>query len=188
MSQQRVVWLVMGGAESTVGSVFNHLSTGALYTEEHCRGLCDAATAVQQCMANECEQGTQLAGDKSWKDACNDYQRRVSLVYADIPGPDMCNGWCDIGCTSVPEQEDCFPIAIPVIGPYFAQFYNKYKEAMGLPLRLLFCVAWAMLGCITSKSTLRQRCEGITKEDVQGQYCKRAMPRECIASLAGPTK
>lgn len=155
----------MGGAESTLGGLYNHVTTGAVFTEEHCKGLCDAAKAMAQCMANECKEGSELSDGQSWKDACTEFQTEVSFFYSDIDGPDACNGWCDMECEEVPE--DCFPI--PFIGPY----WNTYQDELSVGMKLVFCIAWSMLGCITSKSTLRQRCEGISKEDVQGQYCKK---------------
>eukprot|EP01043_Picozoa_sp_COSAG02_P035393 COSAG02_NODE_2532_length_8593_cov_2.538969_7_plen_267_part_00 len=121
-------------------------------------------------MADECNRGSELASGRTWKAACNDYQTRIDFFYNDITGPDLCNGWCDIGCEVVPE--DCFAFPIPGIGPYLAEYWNTYQNEISVGIKLVFCVAWAMLGCITSKSTLRQRCEGISKEDVQGQYCK----------------
>ena len=158
-----------------MSGAYNHFSTGAVYTEEHCRGLCDAAKAVAQCMADECNQGSELANGQTWKRACNDYQTRVNYVYGDMPGPDACNGWCDIGCEAVPEE--CIGFPIPVVGPYLAKFWNTYQNELSIGIKLVFCAAWSMLPCLTSQSTLRQRCEGITKDDVKGQYCKRAVLR-----------
>jgi hypothetical protein len=142
--------------------MYNAASTGAVFSEENCRGLCDAAQAMRECMGRECDKGTQIEGG-GWKGKCNEYQLHLDDLYDDKEGADLCTGWCDMECQGIPEV--CLPI--PYAGAVLA-----IMEGMGLELRVVFCVVWALVGCVLPQSTMWQRLNKIDKEDVEGNVCK----------------
>ena len=145
-----------------MGAMYNAASTGAVFSEENCRGLCDAAQAMRECMGRECDKGTQIDGG-GWKGKCNEFQLELDDLYGNQDGADLCNGWCDMECEGIPEV--CLPI--PGAGAVLA-----IMEGMGMELRVVFCVVWALVGCLLPQSTMRQRLNNMDKEDVEGNFCK----------------
>jgi hypothetical protein len=81
----------------------NSFGSGGAFDPSDCNSLCTKAQALESCINDECDKGTQPAGG-SWKTMCDSQQADLNNLYGTLPQDPtitLCAGSCSMECEKI---------------------------------------------------------------------------------------
>ena len=78
----------------------NSFGSGGAFDPSDCNSLCTKAQALEGCIDDECDKGSQPAGG-SWKTQCDSQQTDLNQLYGVQNGITLCAGSCSMECDKI---------------------------------------------------------------------------------------